>query len=123
MGLIRTKTYIKYARINLQEAEEALQTSDYEKCVRKVVFCTDALIKAVAAALPTVKADFFKMNAKQFAKNLEDLADDQKTSNQIAKSIFEARDLGQAQDTDRITAERALGLAGAAFTELHELFA
>ncbi len=123
MGLIRTKTYIKYAGINLKEAEAALQKSSYEKCARKVFFCTDALIKAVAAALPMVKTDFFNMTSKQFAKNLEDLADNKDLSHQIARNLFEARDLAKSSKIDRIVAETALGRAGAAFTELNELFA
>ncbi len=123
MGLIRTKTFIKYARINLQEAEAALQTSDYEKCAKKVIFCTDALIKAVAAALPMVKADFFAMTESRFAKHLEDLASDLETPKKVATSIFEARRLASAEaDLERQMVEQALGHAGAAFTCLHELF-
>ncbi len=122
MGLIRTKTYIKYARINLQEAEIALQKSDYEMCARKIFVCTDALIKAIAAALPMVKADFFSMSLGQFSKNMEDLADDKDISCQIAKNLFEARNLAKTKEMDRITAETALGHAGSAFTSLHELF-
>ena len=122
MGLIRTKTFIKYARINLQEAEAALSASDYQGCARKVICCTDALIKAVASALPMVKADFFKMKKERFARNLEDLTDDAGTSSRITEAIFEARRLASRDEIDRSHVEKALGHAGVAFTALHELF-
>ena len=122
MGLIRTKTFIKYARINLQEAEAALSASDYEVCARKVISCTDALIKAVAEALPMVKADFFKMKRERFASNLEDLTDDAGTSSRITEALFEARRLAMGDETGRSHVERALGHAGAAFTAIHALF-
>jgi len=122
MGLIRTKTFIKYAKINLQDAEAALSASDYEKCARKIIFCTDALIKAVAAALPMVKADFFKMKNERFTRNLEDLTDDAGTSSNITEAIFEARRLALGDKIGRPEVEKALGHAGAAFTALHELF-
>ena len=122
MGLIRTKTFIKYARINLQEAEAALASSDYQGCARKVFCCTDALIKAVAAALPMVKADFFKMKKEQFARNMEDLTDDAGASSKITEAIFEASKLASLDEIGRSHVEKALGHAGAAFSALHELF-
>ncbi len=122
MGLIRTKTYIKYARINLQEAEAALEAGDHQVCARKVLFCTDALIKAVAAALPMVKADFFSMSQHVFAKRLEDLFDTKDVADKIASDIFEARKHAQDQTIDRIRAQKALDHAGSAFTNLHETF-
>ncbi len=122
MGMIRTKTYIKYARINLQEAEAALSASESEKCARKVIFCTDALIKAVAAALPMVRADLFKMPLKKFTTVLEDLTDDPQTAAGIARAIFEARRHASMDKIDRIRAEKAIGHAGIAFTGLHEIF-
>ncbi len=122
MVLIRTKTYIKYARINLQEAEAALEAGDHEVCARKVLFCTDALIKAIASALPMVKADFFSMSQPVFAKMLEDLFGAKDISDRIANAIYEARKHALNQTIDRIRAQKALDHAGSAFTDLHETF-
>ncbi len=122
MGLIRTKTYIKYARINLQEAEQAFQKSEFKKCLNKVKSCTDALIKAVSAALPSVKKDLFSLNERQFLTHLMDLCVDEEQPTKISKALYQARTFSKDKDVNRESAEKALAQAGNAFRGLHEIF-
>ncbi len=122
MGLIRTKTFIKYARINLQEAEQAFQKSEFEDCLSKLKSCTDALIKAVAAALPAVQKDFFSLSEKQFSNYLLDLCFDEEHPKEITRAIFDARSLAIEGPCNREVAEKALERAGSAFRRLHDIF-
>ena len=122
MGLIRTQTFIKYSRINLQEAQRALQNQEYDKCLIKVLYCTDALIKAIAAALPMVNKDFFSMKSSELLRHVSDLAPDEETAGQIVSRFLEARELSKTGKPREDTSRQALTAAGQAFDLLQGLF-
>ncbi len=122
MSLIRTHTFLKYARIHLQEAEAALAEDRPERCAAKVFDAHAALIKAVAAALPMVKGDFFKMDERQLSRHISDLSDEAETARQITSLLFKVKasqDSGQPQEDH---AGPLLSWAGQAFSLLHDLF-
>ena len=122
MSLIRTHTYLKYARINLQEAEAALAESKPERCAAKVSDVYTALIKAVAAALPMVKRDFFKMTDRELLQHISDLTDNEDSAVQIASFLSQIRTECQAETIEAADAGAALSVAGQAFSLLHDLF-
>ncbi len=122
MSLIRTHTFLKYARINLQEAEAALAEGQAERCASKVSDVYTALIKAVAAALPTVKADFFNMTDRQLLGHISDLAQEEECAKEIVELLSKARQACQAEPLGPGEAGAALSAAGQAFSQLHDLF-
>jgi len=125
MSLIRTHTYIKYARINLQEAEAALAESRPERCASKVSYAHTALLKAIAAALPTVRKDFFKMTDKELLRHVSDLSDREDTAMEIVSSLSRAKSACREyefEDSDLGSAGAALSAAGTAFSLIHDLF-
>ena len=122
MSLIRTHTYLKYVRLNLQEAEAALEEGLPERCTSKVSDAFTALIKAVAAALPTVKKDFFKMTDREMLLHISDLSDKEETAVQIISHLSHVRAACQTKPIELHEAGSALSAAGQAFSLLHDLF-
>ncbi len=122
MSLIRTHTFIKYARINLQDAEIALEEGQPERCLVKISDVYTALIKAVAAALPTVNADFFKMSDRQLLEYISDLSDKEETASEIVSTLSQLRATSLAEPIDIDRAGVALSVAGQAFSLVHDLF-
>ena len=114
--------YLKYARMNLQEAETALQEEHLQRSMNKVSDTLTALTKAVAAALPMVKKDFFQMSDRELAGHLSDLARKEDTSAQIVALLSRARHACREKSPARQHAEAALSAAGQAFSLLHDLF-
>ena len=102
--MIRAKMYLKYARMNLQEAEAALQEDDPKAAVVRIRDTGRALQKAViegggdaACADPEAARVALKLEALTSADPEED-------------------------GRDRIRAERLLSLAGDAFRAVHGIF-
>lgn len=122
MSLIRTHTYLKYVRINLQEAEAALEQGLTERCATKVSDAFTALIKAVAAALPTVKKDFFEMTDRELFCHISDLSDKEDTAVQIMEHLSRVRASCQTKPVELHEAGAALSAAGQAFSLLHDIF-
>lgn len=122
MSLIRTHTYLKYVRLNLQEAEAAFEEGLPERCAAKVSDASTALIKAVAAALPTVKKNFFEMTDRELLRHISDLSDKEDTAVQIISHLSRARAVCQAKPAELGEAGAALYAAGQAFSLLHDLF-
>lgn len=122
MSLIRTYTYLKYVRINLQEAGAALEEGLPKRCAAKVSYASTTLIKAVAAALPMVKKDFFEMTDRELLRHISDLSDKEDTAVQIMSHLSLARTACQTEPVELQEAEAALSAAGQAFSLLHDLF-
>ncbi len=122
MSLIRTHTYLKYVRLNLQEAEAAFEEGLPERCAAKVSDAFTAMIKAVAAALPTVKKDFFEMTDRELLRHISDLSDKEDTAVEIMSHLSHIRNACQSEPVELREAGAALSAAGQAFSLLHDLF-
>ncbi len=126
--MIRVHTFIKYGRIQLQEAEAALQEDRPDICCQRLADLADSLSKAIAAALPTVKKDFLTMEPDAIARYAADLAEHPEEAREAAAIIGELRKLRKAFSAPdgqgaRMAAERACSSAGRAFTIIHGFFA
>ncbi len=126
-SMIRVHTFIKYGRIQLQEAEAALQEDKHDICFKKLADVGDSLAKTLAAALPTVKKDFLALEENALARYAEDLAPDPADAREAAALISEIRRLREEmpdlKDQDiRIKAENAYSTAGRAFKLIHDFF-
>ncbi len=117
MSLIRTEMFLKYARMNLREAEAALAEDRPERCTAKVSDAHTALMKAVATALPMVKKDFLSMEERQLLRNIADLSDEEDTARRIVSLLLEVKASCRAGN-----ANAALSAAGQASSLLHDLF-
>ncbi len=125
--MIRVHTFIKYSRIQLQEAEAALQEERHDVCFRRVADVGDSLLKSLAAALPTVKKDFLAMDERAIAKHAADVAPDPADAREAAALIASIRQLKEQmpapEEPDaRIKAENAYSTAGRAFKIIHSFF-
>ena len=126
-SMIRVHMFIKYGRIQLQEAEAALQEDRHDVCFKRVADVGDSLLKSLAAALPTVKKDFFAMDERAIAKHAADLAPDPADAMEVASLIAYLRRLREeipdpGQPDARIKAENAYSTAGKAFKIIHGFF-
>ncbi len=122
MSLIRTWTYLKYAGLQIKEAEAALEQGDDKRCIQKIYDSHTALIKAVAAALPMVRKDFFKMTEKELIRNISDLTNEETTAIQIVNHISKINSAGMPDATKPVNAGKVLSAASQAFTLLNDIF-
>ncbi len=125
--MIRVHTFLKYSRLQLQEAEAALQEDRHDICFKRVADVGDSLLKSLSAALPTVKKDFLQLEEKAIAKHAADLAKDPSDAAEAAALIASIRqfrqDFPSPQESDaRIKAENAYSTAGRAFKIVHSFF-
>jgi len=125
--MIRVHTFIRYCRIQLQEAEAALQEDRHDICFQRIADVGDSLLKSLAAALPAVKKDFLSMDEKSIAKHAADLATDPEEAREAALLIASIRKLREEKPAPdepdiRIRAENAYSTAGRAFKIIHGFF-
>ena len=120
--MIRTKMFIKYARMNLQEAEAAIQDGAYKNASKKCKDCVVSLAKAVKEAYPRENLQVDPVDVKKLGLMLADLMDS-KDRAEVLTSMFE-KILSEAEKEaiSRIHAEELLSLAGNAFQAIHDLF-
>ncbi len=118
MGLIRTKTFLKYAKINLEEAQESINNNDPETCLKKIEDALHATIKAISNALPHVKKELFSLKENEFLNYALDLSMDEERPKMLTKAIFEAK----RHLKNRKEPESALFHARKAFEILYEMF-
>ncbi len=126
-SMIRVHTFLKYSRLQLDEAEAALLEDRYDVCLRKVADMGDSLLKALSAALPMVKVNFLAMDEKAVARCAADLSDDPADAADAASLIAYIRKFRDeapiinAADA-KAEAENACSAAGRAFTIIHGFF-
>ncbi len=118
MGLIRTKTFLKYAKINLEEAQELIKANDLETGLKRIEDALNASIKAVSSALPHIKKDFSSLKEKEFLNFALDLSMDEERPKMLTKAIFETKRLLDKKNEP----ESALFHARKAFEILYEMF-
>lgn len=123
MSLIRTYSYLKYARINLDEASEALAAEEHDRAASKSLDAASAMMKAVAAAMPTVEKDFFRLKERALARYLEDISPEAGSAGQLAQILYSlVRWPLEAGSTTEDEARRLMGQAGQALAILQEIF-
>jgi len=115
--------FIKYARMNLQEAEAAIQDDQIEKARSKCRDCAISLIKAVREAFPGKGLSIDPVDYKGFEVMLFDLTDSREAARNISGTIGEVISrAGSQEEYRRIEAEKLLDLVGNAFRMIHDLF-
>ncbi len=120
--MIRTHTFIKYARLNLQEAEAALQDDDLEKMGKKCRDVAVALLKALIAFVPGTAIDIDNPDEKGLKSLVEELA----PSKQAVDSVVEKMVMllrSKKIPVSRIEAETLYSATGELFQVIHDLCA
>ncbi len=121
--MIRVRTFLKYARIHLEEADAALRRDRLAMVTARCRDMAIALTKAMAASLPGIKKDFLEMDEKDLSRAISDLAETPDEACRIAKSICElrrARDL-DAGSCSKAKAEEVFFRAEEIYRSVHNL--
>ena len=122
--MIRIQMFVKYARMNLQEAEAAIQEGLTGKALERCGETALALLKALDTALPFCGKDVQQLRGRDLAAVLEDITQTPEEAREIACRIDSLRDCqAGGREMSRIEAERMYALAGEAFRMVHNLFA
>ncbi len=120
--MIRTHTFIKYARLNLQEAEAALQEEDYKKVGIRCKDMAAALLKALAAFVPSVSIDMENLDEKSVKRLVSDLASSKQEADSATNKMVSLL-RGTKEPGSRIEAESIYSTAGELFQVIHDLCA
>ncbi len=118
-SLIRTHTYIKYARLNLQEAEAALQQEDMEQVARRCQDAAVAMLKALAASMYGRKADIESLDRARLERLLKDLAESPDQVQGLAQALLDLK--AGAPVRARAEAEALYSKTGRIFSTVHDL--
>ncbi len=117
--MIRTHTFLKYARINLQEAEAALQEDHPELAAGRCSDAVSALIKALVAAVP-LRAPLSEFpDHNDLKRIIEDLADNPVDVRELPAALLEAKSGSTVRS--RAEAEALFSRAGQLFRAVHDL--
>ncbi len=117
--MIRTHTFLKYARINLQEAEAALQEDHLEMAANRCSDAVLALVKAVAAAVPSRGSGLDLPDLKDLKAMLEDLADNPEDVRGVPAALLELK--SSPAVSTRAEAEAIFSKVGQLFRTVHDL--
>jgi hypothetical protein len=115
--MIRIKTFLKYAKTHLQEADAALRQDNPAVAVSRCSDMAIALIKAMAAALPRIKKDFLEMDNKDLYRAISDLTYTPDEARRLTQSIWELWKAEKSFDSPSSRAE-----AQAVFSKAEETF-
>ena len=126
-SMIRVHTFIRYCGLQLKEAEVALQEERHDICFHRIADAGDSLLKSLAAALPTVRQDFFSMDEKAIARHTADLAPNPSVATEAASLISSIRKLRQDmpavhEPDTKLKAEKAYSDADRAYQIIQEFF-
>ncbi len=117
--MIRTHTFLKYARLHLQEAESALQEEDIEKAAIRCSDVAMALLKALAASISQKKMDPESLDQKSLDRLLRDLADSPDRVRGLAEGLLELK--AGPTVSGRAEAEALFSKTGQFFRAVHDL--
>ncbi len=117
--LIRTHTFLKYARLNLQEAEAALQEGDLKAAASRCQDVAVALVKALAAATPVKRVDIEGLKEAQLRSIVSDLAETREQANKVIQGLLELLQGMKAED--RVKAEALYSRTGELFRAVHDI--
>jgi len=118
-SIIRTKTFIKYARIKLQEAEVAIQEEDLSKAIILCKDCIINLIKALGNFVDGYDIEKIIEDKKILLKLLTDLIGDKKKAKRICNDLLTIKELQEDLGPSRQESEQIFSKAGKLFTEIH----
>ena len=120
--MIRTHTFIKYARLNLQDAEAALQEDDFEKMGKKCRDVAVALFKALISFVPGVSVDIENPDEKSLRKLVAELAPPKQAVDSIVGEMVPLLKNDKIP-VSRIEAETLYSTTGELFQVIHDLCA
>jgi sRNA-binding protein len=121
--MIRVRTFLQYARMQLQEAEAALQEDRTEQAIQLCEQVAISLVKVLGAASPRTGTDLLAMDEPDLVRALAQLTETPQEARTLVSELSALR-LGQEQGAaaaQRSTAEAVLTRAGQAFRQVHDL--
>ncbi len=125
VSLIRTETFLKYARLHLQEAEVALQEDDCEKAAKRCADVATTLIKAVSAGLANPQQEKgHELGENDLSRLLSNFTETKDEASGISRDLIQLMACANLKDDrtmSRTDAERFLSIAGRSFGRIHDL--
>ncbi len=118
-SIIRTKTFIKYARIKLQEAESAIQEENLIKALLLCRDCSINLIKALGNFVDGYDIEKIINNQTSLLKLLTDLIGDKKEAKIICEDLLSLKNIKENINPSRKESEQIFSKAGRLFTSIH----
>ena len=118
-SIIRTKTFIKYARIKLQEAESAIQEENLSAAIKLCSDCTINLIKALGNFVEGYNPEKILNDPNALLKLLIDLIGNKKEAKSISKELLELKDSDQYSNISRQQCEQIFSKTGKLFSKIH----
>ena len=118
-SIIRTKTFIKYARIKLQEAESAIQEENLSAAIKLCSDCNINLIKALGNFVEGYNPEKILNDPNALLKLLIDLIGNKKEAKSISKELLELKDSDQYSNISRQQCEQIFSKTGKLFSKIH----
>ncbi len=118
-SIIRTKTFIKYARIKLQEAESAIQEEELSKAIKLCKDCGINLIKALVNFVDGYDIERVLNNRSTLLKLLTDLTGDKKEAQSTCNDLLSLKEIKEDITPSRKESEQMFSKAGKLFTTIH----
>jgi len=118
-SIIRTKTFIKYARIKLQEAESAIQEEKLSAAVKLCSECSINLIKALGNFVEGYDPKKILDDKGALLKLLNDLIGDKKEAKSICHDLLSLKEANQNLDISRKESEQIFSKTGKLFSTIH----
>ncbi len=121
--MIRTHTFLKYARLHLQEMEAAIQDDDRPRVESRCSDIALTLLKAVSATVGLPSPGPGDLDRSQAVNLLAKVTDTKTEAEDLADMLDSLSSSSSAGDgaVDRISLEKMLDTAGQAFSRIHDL--
>ena len=115
--------HIKYARLNLQEAEAAIEEDNFPTALKKCRDSAISLVKAIKEAYPKETMEIDPVDLKRLEYLLKGLTDSKDQAERLTQNLMLILSGAPKMDPSRIHAESILSLTGTLFQAVHDLFA
>ncbi len=122
ISVIRTKTFIKYARIQLQDAEVAIQDEDIVQAVRLCRDSAVSLIKAIGSFISGYNPEALLEDDRILLKALKDLTNDISNAKSLCDDLVAIKKLDISDESNSLSrqqVEQLLSRTGSVFTRIH----
>ncbi|OCC15748.1 hypothetical protein DBT_0673 [Dissulfuribacter thermophilus] len=114
--------FLKYARMNLQEAETAIEEKDFSKGKLKCKDCAISLVKAVREAFPRKDLNLEPVDLNKLQSLIFDLTDSKDIATKASELLKQILDEADPKSSSKIEADKLLSLTRSLFQIIHDIF-
>lgn len=114
--------FLKYARMNLQEAETAIEDEDFSKAKLKCKDCAISLVKAVRETFPRKDLNLEPVDLNKLQSLVFDLTDSKDLASKTSELIKQILEEANFKSSSKIEADKLLLLTKSLFQIIHDIF-